>query len=60
MVFGIIVALAPFSGLPLSWLEVILPVLGILTAIIGYFLRARRKSAESPAPAVPTSDPVSA
>jgi hypothetical protein len=36
---GVLVALAPFSGLPHSWLAVILPFLGIVAGGIGYALR---------------------
>ena len=36
---GILTAVAPFIGLPYSWLAWILPVLGIITVIVGYVIR---------------------
>lgn len=43
VLFGTLIILAPFSGLPLSWLQWLLPALGIIIAGIGYTLRARRR-----------------
>jgi hypothetical protein len=43
VLLGILIALSPFSGLPLSCLMVALPVLGILVFGIGISLRARRQ-----------------
>ncbi len=39
LLLGALVILSPFSGLPLSWLEWLLPVLGAVIAGIGYTLR---------------------
>ena len=39
---GILVAIAPFSGLPLSWLSISLPLLGLLIAFIGTTLVLRK------------------
>jgi len=40
---GILIILAPFSGLPQSWLEFLLPALGLIVGGIGFSLRNRRK-----------------
>lgn len=43
IVFGILVALSPFVGLPYSWLAVLLPVLGALIVLCALlFGRARQ------------------
>jgi hypothetical protein len=34
--------LSPFLGLPVSWLAWILPILGIIAAVIGYSLRSEK------------------
>jgi len=52
MIVGVLVILAPFSGLPLSWLEWILPVLGVIVIIVGYLVRRDRH-----APLVRARDP---
>ena len=39
IVLGILVFVAPFSGLPTSWLSWILPLCGFLIAFIGASLR---------------------
>ncbi|MBP7741246.1 MAG: hypothetical protein KA104_00960 [Candidatus Pacebacteria bacterium] len=44
---GVLVALAPFSGLPLSWLSFILPLLGVLIAFIGVTLTLRKNRAST-------------
>lgn len=44
VVLGILVAAAPFSGLPISWLGILLPVIGIGIAVIGMSLIARLKA----------------
>ena len=49
---GILVAISPFSGLPRSWLAVILPFLGLVTIGIGYAMRHEQvkvKRLEEPA-----------
>ena len=43
IVLGILVAIALFVGLPISWLRFILPALGILIVFIGFTLRNRRR-----------------
>jgi hypothetical protein len=40
ILLGVLVALSPFSGFPLSWLAWILPILGIL--IVGVSITLRR------------------
>lgn len=52
---GVLVLIAPFSGLPLSWLSFILPALGVLIVFIGVTLTLRKNrlsviSHESSAP----------
>ncbi len=44
---GILVALTPYSGLPLSLLAIVLPVLGLLIAAIGATLRVRKRGTRS-------------
>jgi TRAP-type C4-dicarboxylate transport system permease small subunit len=39
---GLLTALAPFLGFPYSWLMFILPVLGVLVALIALSLPRRR------------------
>ena len=36
IVLGFLIVLAPFSGLPTSWLELMLPVVGIVVIAIAY------------------------
>jgi hypothetical protein len=43
ILLGILTILAPFSGLPLSWLEFILPAIGLAVAALGYSFRAPRE-----------------
>ena len=43
MILGILVALSPYLGLPLSTLAVILPVLGLAIAAIGLSLKMRER-----------------
>lgn len=38
---GVLVILAPFSGIPLAWQEFILPAIGLAIAVIGYSSRKR-------------------
>jgi uncharacterized protein YacL len=42
VLFGILIALSPFSGLPLAILTWILPLLGIVITLIGLTLASRR------------------
>ena len=37
---GIMTALAPFMGLPGSWRTTLLVVVGVIIAVIGFFLRS--------------------
>jgi len=46
-----LVVVAPFSGLPVSWLEIILPVIGALVLLIGISLRRSRQNSDTTAPA---------
>ncbi|MDB5190408.1 MAG: hypothetical protein JWN49_734 [Parcubacteria group bacterium] len=41
MILGILVAISPWSGLPLSILAWILPLLGLAITFIGFTLRTR-------------------
>ncbi len=51
IIFGILVVLAPFSGLPSSWLAVLLPLFGIVVALVGLSLRlAEIKTSKTVAP----------
>jgi uncharacterized membrane protein YhaH (DUF805 family) len=49
MILAVLIMVSPFAGLPLSWLEWILPILGLFVLIIGISLRRVRdaKSASS-------------
>jgi len=42
LLLGLVTALAPFLGLPYSWLMVILPLAGFSIVILSVLLRARR------------------
>ncbi len=44
ILFGVLVALSPFIGLPYIWLMWILPILGILVIVLGVALRAKRSA----------------
>lgn len=50
VVIGIIIALSPFAGLPYSALMWLLPILGIITAVLAYPFRARPRAVASDAP----------
>ena len=50
VVCGVGIACAPFLGLPLSWLSIVLPVLGVLVGTIGVTLVLRRTSHHEEAP----------
>jgi hypothetical protein len=41
MILGVLVAVSPWSGVPLSILAWILPVLGLAVVFIGFTLRTR-------------------
>lgn len=47
ILLGALVILAPFSGLPVSWLSFILPVLGAGIVGIGILMRSARRRATS-------------
>jgi cytochrome c biogenesis factor len=46
ILLGILVGLVSFMGLPYSWLMVLLPLFGLLIALLGYSLRLKKISAE--------------
>lgn len=48
VVLGAMVIIAPFSGLPLSWLMFLLPLIGALILLIGVSLTLRKKSTVVP------------
>lgn len=48
MVLGALVALSPFSGLPLAILTWILPVLGLIAVAIGFSYRTRAPKVQEP------------
>ena len=50
---GVLIALTPYSGLPLSILAFVLPVLGLLVGAIGMTLRVRHTRAVRQAEVVP-------
>jgi hypothetical protein len=43
IILGILVVLTPFSGLPLSWLSWILPIIGLIVIVIGVSLHRRHR-----------------
>lgn len=49
IVVGILVAISPFSGLPVSWLVWILPIMGAIVAVIGMTYKAQSVLATIPA-----------
>ncbi len=42
ILLGILTALAPFSGIPFSWLSVLLPIFGFTVAIVGFSVRLEK------------------
>ncbi|MDB4992527.1 MAG: hypothetical protein JWL75_772 [Parcubacteria group bacterium] len=40
---GVLILISPWSGLPLTWLMWILPVLGLAVIVIGFTLLTRNK-----------------
>lgn len=42
ILFGLLVAFSPFSGLPISWLAWILPILGATVLVIGVSFKAQK------------------
>lgn len=53
---GILVALSPFSGLPLVWLAFITPFLGAVTVLIGFSLASRKRNTQSPVYEAPANN----
>lgn len=53
IIFGLLVLLSPFVGLPLAILRWILPVLGAAVVLIGITNAMRRKKKQSVAPHLP-------
>jgi Na+/H+ antiporter NhaC len=47
--FAVLIAVAPFAGIPFAWFAWIFPIVGFATLIIGISLRRDRK-ARSAAP----------
>ncbi len=47
IILGVLVLIAPWSGLPLAWLEWILPILGLAIVFTGVTLRMRAKDTSS-------------
>lgn len=48
IILGALIVLSPFSGLPLSILTWILPVLGLIAVAIGVSYRTKRSSVAEP------------
>lgn len=42
VLIGVLVAVSPFSGLPVTWLAWILPVMGVAVLLIGVSLKAQK------------------
>lgn len=60
ILLGVLIALSPFLGLPLSILMWVLPILGLMVLLTGVSLRARRVRKETPvAPAFDIHEPPS-
>ncbi len=53
IILGALVIVAPFIGLPYSWLRFMLPVLGALVLVAG--VRSRPRRAQEPVPAAEPS-----
>ncbi len=47
ILFGLLVVVTPYSGVPIFWYAYILPVLGIVIIGIGFLFRSRRVSSEN-------------
>lgn len=54
IILGVLVALSPFVGLPYYVLAWVLPILGLVSALIALSLRVRRQKSRTQAPQ-PTS-----
>lgn len=44
VICGVLVILAPFAGIPLSWLDIGLPLLGVCICVIGLTQIKRKRS----------------
>jgi len=42
-ILGLLVTVSLFIGLPITWLRIILPIVGLVIVFIGVTLRSRRK-----------------
>ncbi len=47
ILFGLLVVITPYSGVPTFWYTYILPILGIVIIGIGFLFRSRRVSSQS-------------
>jgi uncharacterized membrane protein len=47
IILAVLVAVSPFSGLPLTWLSWILPVIGLALLLIGISMHQNRSSHSS-------------
>jgi energy-converting hydrogenase Eha subunit C len=45
IVVGLLTMLVSFIGLPLAWVRVVLPVLGLFIIVVGFLMRAERITA---------------
>ncbi len=52
---GLLIALAPFLGIPLSILRFLLPLVGLFVAVIGYLLRS---PSQKPASTISSTEPL--
>ncbi len=43
VLLGCVVALGPFLGLPISWLEILMPVVGVIIISIAYSFLPRKE-----------------
>lgn len=48
LLLGILVAVSPFSGLPVTWLAWLLPIMGAAVFIIGVSFKAQKMLAPLP------------
>ncbi len=44
IILGVLIALAPYLGLPYGWLMFLLPLLGIIVLSLGLSLRIKRRA----------------
>lgn len=56
IILGVLVALSPYLGLPVRALAVLLPVLGLIIAVLGLIARTRLVQSRSVVPP-PSYDP---